>query len=69
MCAVICAFHDSEISYISYCYVSLIVLMGVFYKRLMFILEILSALGGFPGASIKYQILIFFSSADAFVHF
>jgi len=37
MCAVICVFHDSEMSYISYCYVLLILLMDVFYKRLMFI--------------------------------
>jgi len=69
MCAAICVFHDIEISYISYCYVLLTVLMGVFYKRLMFILmlvfEILSVLGRYPGANLSHIILIFFSSAAA----
>jgi hypothetical protein len=67
MCAAIRVFRDSEISCISYCYVFLSVLMGVFCKLLMFIImlivEILSVLGRYPGVNINHNSLIFLSSA------
>jgi hypothetical protein len=67
MCAAICVFHDREISYIWYYYVLLTVLMGVFYKRFLFILklilEILSVLGRYSGANINHKIVIFFPTA------